>query len=89
MRVNVYAEELTEHVQVTDSVVKTEGKDDKRFIGIRFILDSPLSLHYRDNDDDRSAVTFWVPGSSTRGYRIDSLINLFKQAIELLEKEKK
>lgn len=68
MRVNVYAEELTERVQII-----TKTTDAGKFTGLRFFLELPISVHtgaghgifhrgpfIRPNgDDDSSAVTFW------------------------------
>ena len=74
MRVNVYAEEITQRVVLKPS-------DDKRFIGVRFYLELPASFIdgrpatesdtkqatqmqapfiHRPKDDDSSAVTFWA-----------------------------
>ena len=50
MRVNVYAEELTQDVQI----VEKNGHH-----GLRFYLHSPHQLHHRPDDDDRSAITLW------------------------------
>lgn len=56
MRINVYNEELTGDVEVV-SVAPRPGKI---FIGVRFFLKSPPELHHKPEDDDRSAVTFWL-----------------------------
>lgn len=56
MRVNVYEEELTDDVQI----VETTAEEDKTFYGVRVFLLSSDSLHHSSEDDDRSAVTFWV-----------------------------
>ena len=52
MRIQVYAEEMTGEVEV----VEKNG-----YQGIRFYLQSGPSLHHTALDDDRSAVTFWIP----------------------------
>lgn len=57
MRTNVYAEELTDDVEV---VTKEVG--DKTFYGIRVYLASAPELHNNAGDDDRSAITFWGAG---------------------------
>jgi len=82
MRVNIYAEEMTNRVEV----VEKEG-----FTGIRFYLYLPITeklpygvvnqlagpfIHHKD-DDDSSAVTFWG--------KKDLKIMLTK-ALELLER---
>lgn len=59
MRVNVYSEELIGEFTV---VRKPEpGPNGRLFLGVRFFMFSPKELHNTADDDDRSAVTFWVP----------------------------
>jgi hypothetical protein len=73
MRVNVYAEELTERMEIV-----TKEVDGVKFTGVRFYLELPVTIPYTDRegkhlgntvhkgpfmhkegDDDSSAVTFW------------------------------
>lgn len=74
MRVNVYAEEMTDRIEI----IEKETPDGK-FTGVRFYLELPVSLQtppaklgaqpgitevrgpfvHRAGDDDSSAVTFW------------------------------
>jgi hypothetical protein len=63
MRVNVYAEEMTQRVEIITKTI--EGVD---FTGIRFYLELPATVNgkqyqgpfiHRPGDDDSSAVTFW------------------------------
>ena len=68
MRVNVYAEEMTENVVVISKTI-----DGITFTGIRFYLELPVTLPnvgagstqvsgpfiHREGDDDTGAVTFW------------------------------
>lgn len=68
MRVNVYAEEMTDRVEIIEKVV-----DGESFTGLRFYLELPvttevpsggMTIHkgpflHRPGDDDSSAVTFW------------------------------
>jgi hypothetical protein len=59
MRINVYAEEITGETAV---VVKApDNHPGVHFYGVRMYLDSPSVLHRTDDDDDRSAITIWVP----------------------------
>jgi hypothetical protein len=81
MRINIYSEEITTEVE---TVVKKSDTGNE-FTGIRFILESSDKLHHNPNDDDRSAITFWVPGSLKRGYRSEQLTSIFRKAIGLLE----
>lgn len=63
MRVNIYAEELTQRVKI----VRTKADTGREFVGLRFFLESSDKLHHEDGDDDSSAVTFWVR-SAAKGY---------------------
>ena len=61
MRINVYSQELTSEVE---RVKKEVGAN--IFEGARIYLRSPTELHHTPDDDDRSAITFWLPMSPTR-----------------------
>lgn len=63
MRINVYAEEL---LPETEFVSKVMG-DGRTFYGVRLFLKSAPELHHGVNDDDRSAITFWVPWKKDQG----------------------
>ena len=74
MRVNVYAEEMTDRVEIISKTI-----DDQVFTGLRFYLELPVTVPQGDDkggrlqprrqvsgpfihsggDDDSSAVTFW------------------------------
>lgn len=63
MRVNVYAEEMTDRVEIV-----TKEIDGQAFTGLRFYLELPATVAgqqwqgpfiHRPGDDDSSAVTFW------------------------------
>lgn len=63
MRVNVYAEEMTDRVQIIGKEI-----DGHQFTGLRFYLELPATVDgkqyqapfmHRPGDDDSSAVTFW------------------------------
>ena len=68
MRVNVYAEEMTDRIEIISKNV-----DGNRFTGLRFYLELPTTLldnrgnavqvsgpfRHHPGDDDSSAVTFW------------------------------
>ena len=63
MRVNVYAEEMTERVEIISKDI-----DGQTFTGLRFYLELPVThgqltvqgpFIHREGDDDSSAVTFW------------------------------
>lgn len=63
MRVNVYAEEMTDRVEIISKEI-----DGIRFTGLRIYLELPATINgeqykapfmHRLGDDDSSAVTFW------------------------------
>lgn len=70
MRVNVYAEEITQRIEIV-----TKEKDGEVFTGVRFYLELPVTVHndypggktrqikgpfmHHPDDDDSAAVTFW------------------------------
>jgi hypothetical protein len=70
MRINVYAEELTDEVEIVEKRAENTGR---RFFGVRVFLKSPEDLHSTPQDDDRSAITFWVPWTRREGYDVDLL----------------
>lgn len=64
MRVNIYAEEMTDRVELICKVTP----DGEFVVGVRFWLELPATVGsaqvrgpfiHREGDDDTSAVTFW------------------------------
>jgi hypothetical protein len=78
MRIHVYSQELTKEV----TIVGKKADTGITYYGVRFWLASPDVLHRTLFDDDRSAVTFWLP--NTRGFTKDDLADLFEQAARLI-----
>jgi hypothetical protein len=82
VRINVYSQELTSEVMlVTKTGTDDEGKT-VTFTGVRLMLASPDALHHAPEDDDRSAITLWLPRSYHRKqeladalYEMASLVN--------------
>lgn len=73
MRVNIYSQELTPEVQA-DAKTSNTGVV---YRAVRLMLHSSPMLHHPDDqrikdgavlpsDDDRSAITFWLPKSPER-----------------------
>ena len=63
MRVNVYAEEMTERIEIISKEIGGQ-----EFTGLRFYLELPVTLKgeqvagpfiHQLGDDDSAAVTFW------------------------------
>jgi hypothetical protein len=61
MRINVYSQELTKEV----SLVSKEADTGIVYYGVRMMLASPDILHHTPDDDDRSAITFWIPNAQS------------------------
>jgi len=62
MRINVYSQELTPEVLLVEKPSNTGVT----YHAAQLILHSSDRLHHPPNDDDRSAVTFWLPKSAER-----------------------
>jgi hypothetical protein len=62
MRINVYSQELTDEVVLIEKVSNTG----LTYSAVQLILHSSERLHHPPMDDDRSAVTFWLPKSKHR-----------------------
>lgn len=62
MRVNVYSQELTDEVHL----VAKESNTGLTYHAAMLMLHSSDRLHHPPADDDRSAVTFWLPKSPER-----------------------
>lgn len=68
MRINIYAEELTSEVTLITKEVEDEEFGKRTFYGLRIWLVSPKVLHHSEHDDDRSAITFWIPWTRYGGH---------------------
>lgn len=63
MRVNVYSQEVTGEVEI----VRKVAQHGPVYHGIRLLLHSSDRLHNVPGDDDRSAVTIWLPQKGGEG----------------------
>ena len=78
MRINVYAEELTDEVTIVEKVAEDTGR---KFWGVRVFLRSPDALHHTPDDDDRSAITFWIPWTKASGYDPEMVAAIFTEML--------
>jgi hypothetical protein len=62
MRINVYSQELTSEV----ISVHKKSNTGLTYSAVQLLLHSSPLLHHPPQDDDRSAVTFWLPKSRER-----------------------
>ncbi|MDE2020533.1 MAG: hypothetical protein KGJ13_09380 [Patescibacteria group bacterium] len=81
MRVNIYSQELTDEVQREEKQSNTGIV----YSAVRFVLHSSPMLHHPPKDDDRSAVTFWLPKSEARR---EALAQSFEDAARLVRTAK-
>lgn len=84
MRINIYAEEITPEADVVRKTVNQE-----QFYGVRLFLKSPKELHYGTSDDDRSAITLWVPWTREGGHQPGVVLMALENMLEVLESEAK
>jgi hypothetical protein len=77
MRINIYSQEITDEVQRFEKVSNTGLV----YSAVQFMLHSSPRLHHPPQDDDRSAVTFWIPKSY---WRRESLACAFEEAARLI-----
>jgi hypothetical protein len=78
MRVNIYSQEITPEVL---RVIK-KSNTGIEYEAIQFVLHSSAMLHSLPDDDDRSAVTFWLP-KSERG--LNELSTAFSNAGSIVD----
>lgn len=62
MRINVYSQELTDEV----IAVSKESNTGVTYHAAQLVLHSSPMLHHPPADDDRTAITFWLPKSADR-----------------------
>ena len=79
MRININSQELTDEAEIIEDVSKTG----KVYTGIRFIFHSSPLLHHSPQDDDRSAVTFWLPKSPDRRMAFAKLLQ--EMSVKILD----
>lgn len=72
MRINVYSQELTEEV----IPVEKESNTGTIYSAVQLVLHSTPRLHHPPLDDDRTAITFWLPQSK---HRREALANTFER----------
>lgn len=78
MRVNVYSQESACLAQLLEKRSNTGIV----YSAVQFMLHSSPMLHHPPGDDDRSAVTFWLPRSSARRFE---LAQTFRYMADLVE----
>lgn len=62
MRINIYSQELTNECHL----IAKESNTGLVYSAVQLMLHSSPMLHHPPADDDRSAVTIWLPKSKER-----------------------
>jgi len=83
MRINVYSQELTNEVQL---VAKQAGTG-VIYHAVQLVLHSSPMLHHPPADDDRSAVTIWLPRSHQRRHELAVTLERMAQLVRQAPKE--
>ena len=78
VRINVYSQELTRDVEIVSKPADTGIV----YHGVRIYLASPDVLHHTPGDDDRSAITFWIPNAAR--FSREDLARVFDRMAELV-----
>lgn len=84
MRLNIYEEELTDEVTVVSTLAENTGIT---YYGVRFYLKSAPELHATEQDDDRSAVTFWFGDFDLCKTFRDRCARLLENPLDTIRKE--
>jgi hypothetical protein len=79
LRINVYSQELTKELEL----VEKEADTGIKYYGVRMYLASPDVLHHTVEDDDRSAITFWIPNAKSMSQ--DDLARIFYTLSRMVE----
>ena len=81
MRINVYSQELTSEVKL---VSKKSDTGPSVYYAAQLVLHSSPMLHHSPQNDDRSAITIWLPKSKTRRQEMarafDRIAEIFRTA---------
>lgn len=85
MRINVYSQELTTELEMVSKPTTGPEGEEKVYYGVRMYLASPDILHHTPEDDDRSAITFWVPQNNT--FNPQTLAEVFHRMGDLVAEQ--
>jgi hypothetical protein len=79
MRINVYSQELTSEV----NLIAKPSNTGVTYHAVQLMLHSSPMLHHPPADDDRSAVTFWLPKSQARRKEFaDALVRMAQRVMD-------
>lgn len=79
MRINVYSQEITNEL----AFVMKRAENGPVYYGVRMYLASPDILHHTPDDDDRSAITFWIP-HKCKSFDANAMSTMFSQLAHMV-----
>jgi len=82
MRINVYSQELTREIILVEKPSNTGVV----YHAAQLVLHSSEKLHHPPHDDDRSAITFWLPKSD---HRREEMAKAFEEIAAIFRKAPK
>lgn len=82
MRINVYSQE--HDLTTPPALVSKTDENGNLHYGIRLFQDGSPRLHNDPNDDDRQAITFWLPKSHAKRLQLADQFSVMEELIENL-----
>ena len=88
MRLNIYSQELILNgvPEATEQGVQVSNTGIK-YSFVRMFFHSSEKLHHPPMDDDRSAITFWLPRSKAKRWALAQVFRRMADLCELAEPE--
>ncbi len=83
MRINVYSQEITGEVHR----IEKQSNTGLTYSAVQMILHSSDRLHHPPEDDDRSAVTFWIPRSANNRALLSSALRQMAYLVDTARPE--
>jgi hypothetical protein len=77
MRINVYSQELTDEI----NTIEKKSNTGLVYSAVQLMLHSSPMLHHPPQDDDRSAVTIWLPRSNERREALARTLERMAEAV--------
>ncbi len=83
MRINVYSQELTSETKL----ISKESNTGLVYSAVQLMLHSSPMLHHPPADDDRSAVTIWLPKSRDRRVELAEALEEMARLVRIAPSE--
>lgn len=83
MRINVYSQELTDEAHL----IYKKSNTGLVYGAVQMMLHSSDKLHHPPEDDDRSAVTIWLPKSRAGREQLATTLRRMAALVEMAQPE--